>query len=166
MVLLAAACHHKPAATTPKAETATYVPTKAPAPVAKPASPNLAVGDRLAEACGLHIDNVQTAPKFDFDAAALEPADRDLLQQVATCLTTGPLHGKTLQLVGRADPRGTSEYNLGLGSRRANEVTAYLERLGVKSPQLSPTTRGALDANGTDDASYRTDRRVDLVLKD
>lgn len=104
------------------------------------------------------------APKFSYDDSDLLPADRDVLQQVAECLTHGPLQGKSVELIGRADPRGTEEYNLGLGSRRANSVKTYLERLGVPSAHLSPNTKGALDASGTDEASWQRDRRVDLQL--
>jgi peptidoglycan-associated lipoprotein len=86
------------------------------------------------------------------------------LQQVADCLTKGPLKGRSVKLVGRADPRGTDEYNLGLGSRRAESVRSYLTRLGVPAARLSPSTRGDLDASGTDETSYRRDRRVDLKL--
>jgi outer membrane protein OmpA-like peptidoglycan-associated protein len=94
----------------------------------------------------------------------LLPEDRDVLDQVAGCLSTGPLHGRTVQLVGRADPRGTEEYNLGLGARRAAGVREYLQHLGVSPGQLSQTTRGALDATGTDEAGWHDDRRVDLRL--
>jgi peptidoglycan-associated lipoprotein len=78
---------------------------------------------------------------------------------------TGALKGKAVSLVGRADPRGTEEYNLGLGSRRASSVSTYLERLGVGQPQLAVTTRGALDATGTDESGWQKDRRVDIMLQ-
>ena len=133
-----------------------------PAPVA--VSPNLAVAGDLARQCALRFNSTPQAPKFDFDRFELLPEDRDVLDQVATCLTTGPLHGRTVQLVGRADPRGTEEYNLGLGARRAAHVREYLQHLGVSSGQLSQTTRGALDATGTNEAGWHEDRRVDLRL--
>jgi len=128
------------------------------------ASPNLTVAGDLARQCALRFDNTPQAPKFDLDRFGLLPADRDVLDQVASCLTTGPLRGRTAELVGRADPRGTEEYNLGLGARRAESVMQYLQRHGVSSGQLSQTTRGALDATGTDEAGWRDDRRVDLRL--
>jgi peptidoglycan-associated lipoprotein len=87
-----------------------------------------------------------------------------VLDQLATCMTTGKLKGKSVSLIGRADPRGTEEYNLGLGSRRAASVGQYLERLGVGAPQLAVTTRGALDATGTDESTWKQDRRVDVQL--
>jgi peptidoglycan-associated lipoprotein len=124
----------------------------------------VAVASDLARQCSLHFDSTPQAPKFDFDRFELLPEDRDVLDHVAACLTTGPLQGHAVQLVGRADPRGTEEYNLGLGTQRASSVRAYLQRLGVAVRQLSETTRGALDAAGTDEAGWLVDRRVDLQL--
>jgi len=114
--------------------------------------------------CKLELGNTQAAPKFDFDTSELEQNDRDVLQQIATCVTTGPLKGQKLQLTGRADPRGTEEYNLGLGTRRASSVKTYLEHLGVSNGQLGETTRGSLDASGKDESGWSTDRRVDITL--
>jgi peptidoglycan-associated lipoprotein len=161
VLVLATGCHHATVApTTPVAE----APAPKPAPAPTPASPNVYVSDDLAKLCTLPLDNVQQAPKFDYDMAGLEPADRDVLEKIATCVTKGPLKGRRLALVGRADPRGTEEYNMGLGSRRAGTVSDFLERLGVTQGQLAQTTRGALDATGTDDGSWKQDRRVDIKL--
>jgi peptidoglycan-associated lipoprotein len=161
-LIFAAACHHAtPAPTTPPP-----VAQAQPAPPpAKQASPNVFVSNDLAKQCTLHVDNVQEAPKFNYDAASLEPADRDVLQAIATCVTNGPLKGRHLELTGRADPRGTEEYNMGLGSRRAGTVRDFLKHLGVGQGQLAQTTRGALDASGTDDATWKQDRRVDITLQ-
>ena len=165
LALFAVACHHAtPAPTTPEPATAQAAPTPAQPPAQQAASPNVYVSDDLAKRCRLATDNVQAAPKFDYDMASLEPADRDVLQKIATCVTNGPLRGQKLELVGRADPRGTEEYNLGLGSRRASTVKDFLARLGVEQGQLAQTTRGALDATGTDDNSWKQDRRVDIKL--
>jgi peptidoglycan-associated lipoprotein len=129
------------------------------------ASPQLGVSNDLAKQCQLKFANRQEAPKFDYDQFQLLPEDRDLLEQVAQCLTQGPLKGRKVELIGRADPRGTEEYNLGLGTRRASTVGDYLRRLGVSSNQLSLTTRGDLDATGRDDSGWHQDRRVDLQLR-
>lgn len=104
-------------------------------------------------------------PTFDYDKDELSPEDRKVLDQIATCLTTGALKGKGVALIGRADPRGTEEYNLGLGSRRAETVGQYLSRLGVGAPQLAVTTRGALEAEGSDEPGWAKDRRVDIQLR-
>jgi peptidoglycan-associated lipoprotein len=163
IVVAMAACHHEKKPTTtvmpappPAAPAAQAAPVKTEA---QPVSPNLSAGDDIVHQCALAVSS-QDTPKFDFNEFQLTSQDRDVLNQVATCLTTGPLKGKRLQLVGRADPRGTEEYNLGLGDRRAITVSTYLQRLGVK--QIEAKTRGALDATGTDDAGWSQDRRVDL----
>jgi peptidoglycan-associated lipoprotein len=127
-------------------------------------SPNLALSADLAAACNIKA-NAEIPPNFDYDKAELMPEDRAVLEQVATCITTGPLAGRGLDLIGRADPRGTQEYNLGLGARRSNSVSEYLQRLGVKPPQLAETTRGDLEATGTDEPGWAKDRRVDLALR-
>jgi outer membrane protein OmpA-like peptidoglycan-associated protein len=164
VLIVSAACSHP----TQVKSTASVAPAPAAhaGPVAKatPVSPSVAVGDSLAKQCELRLGNPQAAPKFDYDTSELAPADRDVLQQIATCVTTGPLKGKKLELTGRADPRGTEEYNLGLGSRRAGSVKTFLQRLGVGDGQLGETTRGALDANGTDENGWSTDRRVDITV--
>ncbi len=127
-------------------------------------SPSLSISGDILAACG--IKAVASAnPKFDTDKDELTAEDRTVLDQVATCLTSGPLKGKAVSLIGRADPRGTEEYNMGLGSRRAQSVMDYLGRLGVGAPQLAVSTRGALDATGTDESGWAQDRRVDVQLK-
>jgi peptidoglycan-associated lipoprotein len=166
---LAAGCGSK------KPKVAAPPPTEAPPPTktdttAKtdtaptPVSPSLSVSGDLAALCQLKVDQQAASPKFDYDKAELLPADRAILEQIATCVTTGPGKGRTLDLTGRADPRGTEEYNLGLGARRAKNVSDYLGSLGVPAPQLAQSTRGSLDATGSDEASYRQDRRVDIEL--
>jgi len=163
-------CASKPAPKTPVVPTAaatSQAPPPAPAqPAEPPASPNVAVSSTLAKDCKLVFASRADAPKFDFDQFQLLAEDRDVLAQVADCLTRGPLHGKGIRLIGRADPRGTDEYNLGLGTRRAETVSSYLQRLGVPAQQLSQTTRGDLDAAGRDEPGWRLDRRVDLQLRD
>jgi peptidoglycan-associated lipoprotein len=127
-------------------------------------SPGIALSGDLAAMCNIKAP-ASANPKFDFDKDELTPEDRTVLDQLATCLTSGAAKGKAVALIGRADPRGTEEYNLGLGSRRANSVSQYLGRLGVGAGQMAVTTRGALEATGTNEASWRNDRRVDVQLK-
>jgi peptidoglycan-associated lipoprotein len=128
-------------------------------------SQSLALSGDIVKLCGIKVTATTAAPTFDYDKAELSPEDRAVLDQLATCLVTGALKGKTVALVGRADPRGTEEYNLGLGSKRADSVSTYLVRLGVGQPQLAVNTRGALDAIGTDEAGWAKDRRVDITLQ-
>lgn len=68
-------------------------------------------------------------------------------------------------LTGRADPRGTEEYNMSLGARRAHGVASYMEHHKVQGTQVNETSRGALDASGSDEPAWATDRRVDIALQ-
>lgn len=172
LVLAAAAgCSHdkpKAAKTTPDVAARPEPTPDKPAPVVvtqdTKVSPGLALSGDLAAMCNIKASE-SANPKFDFDKDELTSADRAVLDQLASCLTTGAAKGKSVSLIGRADPRGTEEYNLGLGSRRARTVSQYLSRLGVGEPQMAVTTRGALEATGTDEAGWREDRRVDVQLK-
>jgi peptidoglycan-associated lipoprotein len=125
----------------------------------------LAVSDELTKACQLHFGDVDQAPKFSFDNSDVGTQDRAVLDQIATCVTSGPLQGRGLALVGRADPRGESEYNMALGQRRASSVSQYLAQLGVDSGKIDESSRGNLDAMGTTDETWQRDRRVDISLR-
>ena len=128
-------------------------------------SSGLAVSGDIVAACGLKVVTPSgAAPTFDYDKDEITADDRAVLDQIAKCLTEGALKGKAVALIGRADPRGTEEYNLGLGSRRAASVGKYLGALGVGQPQLAVTTRGAIEATGTDEGGWKKDRRVDIQL--
>lgn len=142
---------------------ATALPTLTSGGVQR-AGESIAVGEDIARVCKLHVDDLATAPKYDFDRSDLQPGDRATLAKVAECLTTGPLKGRSVQLIGRADARGESNYNMALGAQRAGGVADYLAHLGVARARLDVTSRGELDAVGIDEMGYQTDRRVDIVL--
>lgn len=158
---LAAACGHEasPNARSP-ASTAQVTTTSHPTQRTSDQTVNLSPDIR--QLCD--IDDSDRAPKFDFDSSQLAGNDRDVLVQVARCFTTGPLHGRSMRLIGRADPRGESEYNMNLGESRATSVRTYLTTLGVDNAKMSETSRGALDATGHDEETWRKDRRVDVDL--
>ncbi len=125
-------------------------------------SGNLHVDDEIARACGL--TQTETKSSFDFDSSQIGDEDRTLLAAVARCLVEGALRGRGVALVGRADPRGEEEYNLSLGEARATAVRRYLKDLGVQEERLRATSRGKIDATGTDEAGWAKDRRVDIQL--
>jgi peptidoglycan-associated lipoprotein len=160
-----AGCSHEPSPQTAADVQLDGVTQTTSAVVAQPLQPadqTLHVSTDLQNACGIH--DVSNAPKFAVNQSSLSPSDQSVLGQVATCLITGPLKGHDLTLVGRADARGKLEHNMDLGERRAMSVKAYLGQLGVPEMRLHETSRGALDAIGHDEASWRVDRRVDIDL--
>jgi peptidoglycan-associated lipoprotein len=143
------------------ASNAVQVTSSAPTPTRR-SDQQINLSDDIRKMCD--IDDSDRAPKFDFDSNQLAGNDRDILQQVGRCFTTGPLKGRAMRLVGRADPRGESEYNMNLGESRATSVRTYLASLGVAGANMSETSRGALDATGHDEETWRRDRRVDITL--
>ncbi len=137
----------------------------APPPAPAPAVTMIHVALDILEACDIRDASSGKSPLFAFDSSSLSSDDQHLLGEVATCLTSGPLAGRTLALTGRADPRGSEAYNQSLGDRRASSVGGYLTQHGMSAANVNETSRGALDATGSDETGWMLDRRVDVDLK-
>ena len=153
----------KTAATAP-ATTAPSKPAETKtAPLAPPNTPtasSINIDDAILKACGIE------APKahFAFDSANVQGQDTSTLEAVAKCFISGPLKGRSLKLIGHADPRGETEYNFVLGNSRADAVGGFLRSKGMDKAKIDTTSRGELDATGTDEPGWARDRRVDLML--
>jgi peptidoglycan-associated lipoprotein len=162
---LAVACGSdpKPPVVAPPVATVAPPPTTTSGP-SKSDKMAVNVDDDIIKACNLKFENLDEAPKFDYDTDALTQGEKNILEAIAKCLTTGPLKGRAVDLVGRADPRGETEYNMTLGAKRARSVHSFLGGLGVPGDKLRDTSRGELDAKGTDEEGWRKDRRVDVRL--
>ena len=76
---------------------------------------------------------------FGYDSSNIDGEARRMLQANADCIKE---RGLTVQIVGHADERGTSEYNLALGERRARAVRNYLTSLGVAGRNLTTLSYG------------------------
>ena len=132
-------------------------------PVNPPNTPQASavrISDEIIKACGISEPNAY----FEFDSSNLRPDDASVLGQLVTCFTSGPLKGRVLKLVGHADPRGGSDYNMTLGQSRADAVKQYILDHGMDKAKTDSSSRGAMDATGTDEASWARDRRVDILL--
>jgi peptidoglycan-associated lipoprotein len=69
-----------------------------------------------------------------------------------------------MRLVGHADNRGEEDYNMLLGQKRADNVKGAIISLGMSAAKTLTTSRGELDASGSDESTWAKDRRVDIVL--
>jgi peptidoglycan-associated lipoprotein len=99
---------------------------------------------------------------FALDRYAVAAGERAKLDAALKWLKDNP--DKNLVLVGHCDWRGTAEYNLGLGDRRANSVKRYLESLGADAKRLETLSKGSTDSKQTaTEAEWSKDRRVDFV---
>lgn len=95
---------------------------------------------------------------FGFDEDALDSSARNAIQSNIECMRERGLGG--LHVTGHTDPRGTEEYNLALGDRRARSVMEYMVSLGVESGNVSSSSMGEEMASGSDEGSWSRDRKV------
>ncbi len=118
----------------------------------------VSISDDVKNACGISDDEAY----FAFNSANVRPKDQQILDKLRTCFTSGKLKGHTMQLVGHADPRGDDNYNLALGGRRADSVKDVIVGRGMPSSKVVTSSRGEMDATGTDESTWAKDRRVDV----
>lgn len=99
---------------------------------------------------------------FGFDQTSIESQYQQMLQQHAAYLRQNP--EVRIRLEGHADERGTREYNMGLGERRALMVQKNLLLMGVRTEQLAPVSYGEEkpEVLGESEESFRQNRRVEL----
>jgi peptidoglycan-associated lipoprotein len=99
---------------------------------------------------------------FDTDQSAIKASERSKLQATKDYLDKNPQTRVLLE--GHCDWRGTAEYNLALGDRRANAAKKYLVSLGVGADKIETVSKGNEEAKKGDAAAIAKDRRVDLVV--
>ena len=101
---------------------------------------------------------------FDYDEATLSDDTRDKLSRNADLLKSQPQFSMTLE--GHADSRGTSEYNLALGERRANAVKQYLGSLGVGADRMRTLSYGEERPVCTEEVEscWSQNRRVHMII--
>jgi peptidoglycan-associated lipoprotein len=100
---------------------------------------------------------------FDFDKSEIKPEFADLVTAHARNLTAHP--NLKMKLEGNTDERGTREYNIGLGERRAQAVRRALMLQGVAESQLTTVSFGAERpaVEGDDETAWAQNRRVEMV---
>ena len=149
-------------------KTAEQAPQAAPAPSAVPA-PGPQAQPVTPQQMGmnpLHDPNSILAKRsvyYDFDKSLIKPEFRPLIEAHAGYLRE---HGAaTVRIEGNCDERGSREYNLALGQRRADSVRKALELLGVPDPRIETTSWGEEKprAAGHDEAAWAQNRRSDIV---
>ncbi|MEB3766264.1 peptidoglycan-associated lipoprotein Pal [Acinetobacter sp. MD2] len=104
----------------------------------------------------------QRVVHFNYDSSDLSPTDYQTLQAHAQFLKANV--GSKVALTGHTDERGTREYNMALGERRAKAVLNYLVSYGVNATQLEAVSYGKeMPVNpGHDEAAWKENRRVEI----
>ena len=99
---------------------------------------------------------------FDYDSSNIKASERSKLEEAAKYLKEHA--DQRILLEGHADWRGTAEYNLSLGDRRANAAKRYLGSI-APADRVETLSKGSLDASqNADDTTMAKDRRVDIVI--
>ncbi len=174
-VLTASSCRSRrqvpPPQTAPPVETATApeptVPVQSPdrdfeppkAPPEDVLSEDIHEADRMARERGWIRDAF-----FAFDASTLDADAQEALQQSATWLRSHPEF--RIRVEGHCDERGTEQYNLALGDRRADTAASYLATLGVDRSRIQTVSYGEERPfeEGSNETAWAQNRRAHLVL--
>jgi peptidoglycan-associated lipoprotein len=102
--------------------------------------------------------------RFDYDKYDIRPGDAEVLKENAAVLKKYPT--VKIQVEGHCDERGTNEYNLALGERRANSTKKYLTSLGISLDRMSTISYGEerpLDSSSQEEA-WAKNRRVHTII--
>jgi peptidoglycan-associated lipoprotein len=160
--LLAACASEKPkepeAAVAEPAPAAT-APAVAPVPEPTPAPVPVVAVDPLNDPASILA---KRSVYYPFDVSAVQEADKPIILAHAKYLSEHP--DRKVRVEGNADERGSNEYNLALGQRRAEGVKKMLELGGAKASQIETISYGEEKpmATGHDEASWSQNRRSDI----
>jgi peptidoglycan-associated lipoprotein len=166
----AVACGGKAAPEEPAPEP---TPTAAPTPPPEPVDDNSAERERLekermereaAEKARTVSTDLAAMINFDYDQAQVRPADQQTLDRKAAILAANPQ--VKLRISGHADERGSDEYNLALGNRRASAAKRYLENKGVDASRLEVVSYGEERPlnPGSDETAFAQNRRDEFEI--
>lgn len=143
-------------------------PAPAPAPADDSAERERLEKERLAreaaEKARTVAADLAAMINFDYDQAVVRQADQATLDRKAAILAANP--GVKIRIAGHADERGSDEYNLALGNRRAAAAKRYLENKGVDASRIDVVSYGEERPlnPGSDETAYAQNRRDEFEV--
>jgi peptidoglycan-associated lipoprotein len=145
---------------TPAPAAPTPAPAPTPPPVATPAPQPPAPPSQY------HAEAALKTIHFDFDKSDIRPGDAKILDANAAWLTANPT--LLLLIEGHCDERGTAEYNLALGERRAKATQTYLVSRGVQAERITLVSYGEERPECTEHSEkcWATNRRAQFLVKE
>jgi peptidoglycan-associated lipoprotein len=137
-----------------------------------PSTPSSAYNDNSGAGTQLGGEDARTAAEralnnnlvyFDYDSSSIKPEYASVVAAYGKYLTANPV--AKVRIEGHTDERGTREYNIGLGERRANAVKDALTAQGVTAAQIAVISYGEERpvADGHDEAAYSQNRRAQII---
>lgn len=135
-------------------------PVKPATPIVKPAVSTPTTGNPLRDPGNILS---KRSVFYDFDSSVVKDEFKPLVSAHAKYLTDN--RGRKIAIQGNTDERGSREYNLALGQRRADSVKKMMLILGVRDAQIETVSFGEEKprAAGSDESSYAENRRSDIV---
>jgi peptidoglycan-associated lipoprotein len=102
---------------------------------------------------------------YEYDRAEIKPEDKKVIEAHADYLRSNP--GVKVVVEGNADERGSAEYNLALGQRRADSVSKIMTLLGVSSDRIETVSFGKEKpkVSGHEESAWSENRRSDIVYR-
>jgi peptidoglycan-associated lipoprotein len=143
-------------------------PTLAPVQQSQPTTQPAIVAAKPAQQQAVPVTTEKTSFEtvyFDFDKADLRQDARSSLSRNADIITK-TLSGAKVQIEGHCDERGSTEYNLALGERRAKSALQYLTTTGINADLLSIISYGKEKpaVQGSDEAAWAKNRRAEFIV--
>jgi peptidoglycan-associated lipoprotein len=153
----------KPEEPVPQAEPAP-APTPAPTPTAANDDSAARMAREAAEKAKALSADLAAMIKFDYDQATIRQNDENTLDRKAAVLAANPTVKLTIS--GHADERGSDEYNLALGNRRAAAAKRYLQNKGIDASRMDVVSYGEERPlnPGHDESAYAQNRRDEFQV--
>ena len=139
-------------------------PTTRPQPPAQPAPPRVVPQQPQQQEEAVPRDLSFTTVYFDFDRSDIRTDQRSAMERNARLLSQ--YQTVRVRLEGHCDERGTEEYNMALGQRRADAVMQYLTSYGISGSRITTISYGEMRpaATGQNETAWAQNRRCEIVI--
>jgi peptidoglycan-associated lipoprotein len=166
LTVVVTACHHKKPETAPTPVNSTAAPPPAPPPPPSmaPPPPSNTGGSNLEAAATARVATMSDRIHFDYDKSDIKPEDTQKLDGKGALLKQ--FSALRIRITGHCDERGSDQYNIALGMRRATAAKTYLVQLGIDASRIDVASLGRevpIDP-GHDEAAWAQNRRDEFDI--
>jgi peptidoglycan-associated lipoprotein len=167
LTLVVTACHHKKPETAPTPVNSTAAPPPAPPPpppMAPPPPPANPGGSNFESIVAGRVATMSDRIHFDYDKSDVKPEDTQKLDAKGALLKQ--FSALRIRITGHCDERGSDQYNIALGMRRATAAKTYLVQLGIDASRIDVASLGRevpIDP-GHDESAWAQNRRDEFDI--